>query len=166
MKPVTVIIECPKGTGHKYNYVPEMNCFKLTKVMPAGLVFPFDFGFINGTKGEDGDPLDIIVISEIKSFTGCCMDCRIIGGIKAEQTERDGETMRNDRFLGIPVVSELFKDIHHTKDLPPEIISQLENFFKNYNDQAGKEFTVLGRLSDDEAYTLILNQTQAVAGSK
>lgn len=100
METVTTIVESPKGSGQKYNYVPEINCFKLTKVMPAGLVFPFDFGFITDTKGEDGDPLDIIIISEIVSFPGCCMDCRVIGGIKALQTERNGETVRNDRFLG------------------------------------------------------------------
>ncbi len=158
MKPVTSIIECPKGSGHKYNYVPEIKCFKLTKVMPAGLVFPFDFGFIPDTKGEDGDPLDIIVISEINSFPGCCMDCRIIGAIKANQTEHDGRTLRNDRFLGIPEVSHLFKDIHSIEDLPEGTMSQLENFFQNYNEQAGKVFEPVDRLSAEDAYQLITDQ--------
>src|ERR1700712_5031895 len=105
MKPVTAIIETPKGSGEKYNYDEKQRYFKLGKILPAGLVFPFDFGFIPDTKGEDGDPLDIIVISELASFPGCAMDCRIIGAIKAEQTEKNGETLRNDRFLGVPEVS-------------------------------------------------------------
>jgi inorganic pyrophosphatase len=119
------------------------------------LVFPFDFGFIPGTKGEDGDPLDIIVISEMASFPGCVIDCRIIGAIKAEQTERDGKTMRNDRFLAIPDVSQQFITINEADDLPEGIMKQLENFFKNYNRQAGKKFKVLERLNSTQAARII-----------
>ncbi len=158
MDNVTAIIECPKGSGHKYNYEPEHHWFKLTKVMPAGLVFPFDFGLITGTKGEDGDPLDIIVISEIISFPGCSMDCRVIGAIKANQTEHDGQTVRNDRFLGIPEVSQQYSNISSLDDLPEEIMSQIENFFQNYNEQAGKVFEPLGRLNAKDAYKLIQKQ--------
>jgi inorganic pyrophosphatase len=158
MELINAIIESPKGSGHKYDYEPEMQCFKLKKILPAGLVFPFDFGFIPNTKGEDGDPLDVIVISEIKSFPGCCMDCRIIGSIKAEQTERNGDKMRNDRHLAIPDVSQLFKKVKEVDDLPEDIINQIENFFKNYNEQAGKKFEVLERLGAADAYHLIEKQ--------
>ena len=155
MNPVTAIIETPKGSAFKYTYEPDKHLFKLTKVLPAGMVFPFDFGFIPDTKGEDGDPLDIIVISEFKSFPGCIMDCRIIGGIKAEQTERDGKTLRNDRFIGIPEVSQLFAEINSTKDFPENIMDQLEAFFRNYNELSGKQFKSLGRMTPEEGYTLI-----------
>lgn len=155
MNTVTAIIETPKGSALKYTYEPDKNLFKLTKVLPTGMVFPFDFGLIPGTKGEDGDPLDIIVISEFQSFTGCMMDCRIIGGIKAEQTERDGKTLRNDRFIGVPVVSQLFSEINNTEDFPVKIMDQLAAFFKNYNELSGKEFKSLGRMSPSEAFELI-----------
>lgn len=154
---IPVIIESPKGSGYKYNYEPESHCIKLSKVMPAGLVFPFDFGFITGTKGEDGDPLDVIVISEIKSFPGCCMDCRLIGAIQANQTEENGETMRNDRYLAVPDVSQLFKEVDSIDHLPEGIISQIECFFENYNEQAGKKFDVLKRIDANEAYNIIQN---------
>ncbi|MXV52401.1 inorganic diphosphatase [Pedobacter sp. HMF7647] len=155
MKALTVIIETPKGSTQKFDYEPDLKCFKLKKILPAGLAFPFDFGFITNTKGEDGDPLDVIVISEIKTFTGCCMDCRIIGSIKALQTERDGQSMRNDRFLAIPEVSTLFVNVKDIDDLPHGIIDELERFFENYNEQAGKKFEVLERLSSEDAYKLI-----------
>ena len=155
MDTIPVIIETPKGSAFKYTYQPEKHLFKLTKVLPAGMTFPFDFGLIPDTKGEDGDPLDIIVIAEFESFAGCIMDCRVIGGIKAEQTEHDGKTLRNDRFIGIPVVSALFAEINSTEDLPKKIIDQLEAFFKNYNELSGKEFKSLGSMSPDEAYALI-----------
>ncbi|MGI4750564.1 MAG: inorganic diphosphatase [Janthinobacterium lividum] len=155
MNAITVIIESPKGAGHKYDYEPELNCFKLKKILPAGLVFPFDFGFIVKTKGEDDDPLDVLVISEIQTFPGCCMDCRIIGVIKANQTERDGKTLRNDRFLAVPEVSQLYKDVHEIHQIPKGMIDQIENFFINYNNQAGKKFEILGRETAAAAFKMI-----------
>jgi len=97
----------------------------------------------------------VIVISEAATFPGCMIDCRIIGAFQAEQTERDGKTMRNDRFLGIPVVSQLFPEVSELAQLPESILNQLEHFFKNYNEQAGKEFRVITRLSATEALQLI-----------
>lgn len=154
-KMVTAMIECPKGYNQKFDYDPEEKRFKLSKILPAGLVFPFDFGMIPGTKGEDGDPLDIIIVSESPTFPGCLVDCRIIGAFKAEQTEREGETMRNDRFIGIPDVSQLFADIQTLEQLPNGIVNQLEAFFKNYNEQAGKKFRVTERLSAKQASQLL-----------
>jgi len=155
MKVITAMTECPKGSNHKLDYDHHTNRFKLSKVLPAGLVFPFDFGSIPGTKGEDGDPLDIIIISEITSFPGCLIDCRIVGALQAQQTERDGKTIRNDRFIGIPDVSQLYADVTELAQLPESILNQLEAFFKNYNQQAGKQFEVLDRLSAGKAYKLI-----------
>lgn len=155
MKTITGIIETPRGKGLKYDFDPKQGCFFLKKIMPAGMVFPFDFGFIPGTLGEDGDPIDIIVISEIETFPGCAMECRIIGAIKGDQQERDGTTMRNDRFLAIPVVSQMYATVDTISQLPSGIIDQLEQFFKNYNEQAGKKFTVLGRSTPEQALKLL-----------
>ena len=154
MNLTTVVIESPKGSGHKYDYDPETNRFKLKKILPAGLVFPFDFGFIPDTKGGDGDPLDVMVISEITGFPGCVMDCRIIGAITVNQTERDGKTMRNDRFFAVPDVSQLFADVQSIHHLPEAILNQVEHFFRNYNEQAGKHFEVLAWVDAEDAYRL------------
>lgn len=152
---VTAMIECPKGFNQKFDFDPEAQRFKLSKILPAGLVFPFDFGMIPGTKGEDGDPLDIIVVSESATFPGCLIECRIVGALRAEQTERDGRTMRNDRFIGVPAVSQLFSEIQTLEELPEAILNQMEHFFKNYNEQAGKLFKVGARLDAVEAGKLI-----------
>jgi inorganic pyrophosphatase len=158
MEPITAIVESPKGSGQKFDYEPEMNLFKLKKVLPAGLVFPFDFGFIPDTLGEDGDPLDVMVISEFHTFTGCVMECRLIGAITAKQTERNGEEMRNDRFIGVPVVSEQYEEVNEVDELPKQMIGQLQNFFMNYNDQAGKKFEPFEVVSAAEAMKLISEQ--------
>jgi inorganic pyrophosphatase len=154
MQTITVVVETPKGSAQKYDFDPEKKWFKLKKIMPAGMVFPFDFGFIPETKGEDGDPLDIIVISEFQSFPGCVMDCRVIGAITAQQTEK-GKTVRNDRFIAIPEMSLLFANIKTIDDLPPDVIEQLEKFFMNYNELAEKKFKPLKRLDAKKALKLI-----------
>jgi len=109
--------------------------------MPVGMVFPFDFGYIPGTIGGDGDPLDVVVISELDTFTGCAMDCRVI--VKASQKERDGKQMRNDRFLMVPLVSVQYAGANSLNDLPKGMLNQVESFFRKYNAQAGKTFEVL-----------------------
>jgi inorganic pyrophosphatase len=155
MKTVMAMVECPRGINHKLDYDLHEKRFTLSKILPAGLTFPFDFGFITDTKGEDGDPLDIVIISEITGFPGCMIECRIIGSLAAEQTERDGKTMRNDRYLGIPVVSQLYSEIEELKQLPEAMLNQLEAFFQNYNEQAGKKFRVIKRLNAKKAYTIM-----------
>jgi inorganic pyrophosphatase len=153
MEPITVIIETPKGKNYKCDI--EQGYIKLKKVLPAGLIFPYDFGFIPGTIGGDGDPVDVMVISEIETFSGCAIDCRIIGGLKAVQTERDGIKTRNDRLFAIPEISEQYAAIQELKDFPQEVLSQLEQFFVNYNEQAGKIFKPLKHFSAKKALKLI-----------
>src|SRR5579864_9696384 len=92
------IIETPKGCRNKFDYDPETGLFMLGGLLPEGMMFPFDFGFLPSTLGEDGDPLDILVLMDAPAHVGCLMDVRIIGIIKAEQTE-GGKTESNDRLL-------------------------------------------------------------------
>jgi inorganic pyrophosphatase len=155
MKAVLAMVECPRGINHKLDYDLREKRFKLSKILPAGMTFPFDFGFITGTKGGDGDPLDIVIVSEITGFPGCMIECRIIGSLAAEQTERDGQMMRNDRYLGVPEVSQLYSEVAELGQLPEVILNQLEAFFQNYNEQAGKKFKVIERQDAKKAYQVI-----------
>ena len=154
---VEVVIETPKGSAQKYDYVPNTPFFKLKKILPSGMVFPYDFGFIPKTKGEDGDPLDVIVISEFNSFPGVIIKCRIIGGIKAKQSEEKNsdKMIRNDRFLAVPKCSNIFQDVEKMDDLPSQITDQLEEFFVDYNKLEGKKFKALDKMGPKEAQKLI-----------
>jgi len=157
---IEVVIETPKGSSEKYDYVPNTPFFKLKKILPSGMVFPYDFGFIPNTKGDDGDPIDVIVISEFKSFPGVIIKCRVIGGIKAEQSEdEDSKKMiRNDRFLAIPKCSNILQDVKEMKDLPKQITNALEEFFVDYNRLEGKKFKVLDNMAAKEAWAIIQEQ--------
>src|SRR3982751_6438476 len=94
-----VIIETPQGSRNKFNYDGERGLFKLGGVLPAGAVFPFDFGFVPSTLGGDGDPLDVLVLMYDTGVAGCLVTARLVAVIEAEQTEHDGETTRNDRLI-------------------------------------------------------------------
>jgi inorganic pyrophosphatase len=157
MSSFKIVIETPKGSTEKYDFDPKSHFFKLKKILPSGMVFPYDFGFIPKTKGEDGDPLDVIVISEFKSFPGILIECRIIGGFKAEQSEEPGKNkmIRNDRFLAIPVCSNIFEKIKSINDLPDKTLKELEDFFINYNRIEDKKFKVIKILDAKEAKDII-----------
>lgn len=152
IKELPVVIETPKGSSEKYDFDPASRFFVLSKILPAGMVFPYDFGFILGTKGADGDPLDVMVISEFKSFPGCLIKCRLLGAIKAEQKERDGTVVRNDRYIAVPVVSKAFKGVDA---IAAQTIREIEHFFISYNEQEGKQFTPLGYIEAAPAYEQI-----------
>ncbi len=151
MKYIFCTVETPKNSNAKYNYEPKCGGFVLAKYLPLGSVFPYDFGFIPGTVGEDGDPLDIIVISEQGTFPGCILKCRIIGAIRAIQQNKDGDTVENDRFLVVPEASAVFGHIHRVAQLPETVLDELQQFFINYNKQEGKNFQPLKILSAKDA---------------
>src|ERR1700753_638808 len=88
---IPVTIETPKGSTIKYDYNKKDDKFYVSKFLPMGMMFPFDFGFIPKTKGEDGDTLDVIIVSEYGSFPGCVTKARIIGCMQAEQSSMPGK---------------------------------------------------------------------------
>lgn len=137
------IIETPKGCRNKFDYDPESNLFMLGGLLPEGMMFPFDFGFIPSTLAEDGDPLDILVLMDAPAHVGCLIEVRIIGIITAEQTE-DGKTEANDRLLGVAIHSYDHQDLESIEDVSQTLLDQLEAFFISYNKQRGKKFKVTG----------------------
>src|SRR3954452_9285809 len=104
---LNAIIETPKGSRNKYVYDEDTDTFKLKKALPAGMVFPFDFGFIPSTIAEDGDPLDVLVLTDAPTFPGCIVESTVLGIIKVEQ-EKKGEKVRNDRVIAVQTDSRLY----------------------------------------------------------
>jgi inorganic pyrophosphatase len=142
-KSLRVVIETPKGSRNKFKYDEELGCYRLNKVLPEGMSFPYDFGFVPATKAEDGDPLDVLVLMDQPAYPGVVVESRIVGVIEAEQTE-DGKTTRNDRILAVSVNSHNHADINEPKDLNSNMISELEQFFVTYNKEQGRKFKLLG----------------------
>jgi inorganic pyrophosphatase len=151
---LNVVIETPQKSRNKFNFDEELGIFKLGGVLPAGAVFPFDFGFAPQTLGEDGDPLDVLVLMDEPAFAGCLVPSRLIGAIEAEQTE-DKKTERNDRLIAVAENSRNHKDVTQLGQLSPNLLSEIEHFFKSYNEIKGKKFKVLGRADAATARKLI-----------
>ncbi|MBV9037366.1 MAG: inorganic diphosphatase, partial [Acidobacteriaceae bacterium] len=110
------VIETPKGRRTKFKYENDSGLFSLSKVLPQGFSFPFDFGFIPSTIGEDGDPLDVVVLMDEPGHVGCLLQVRLLGAIKIEQTSK-GKKITDPRLIGVPIQSFDFADIHELADL-------------------------------------------------
>ncbi|HEX3800313.1 MAG TPA: inorganic diphosphatase [Verrucomicrobiae bacterium] len=152
-KCVNVIVETPKGSRVKYAYDPETGFFILSKALPEGMMFPFNFGFVPNTLAEDGDPLDILVLNEEPLISGCLLKVQPIAIIKATQTEDDGE-VRNDRIIGQALSKETPLEFQE-ESFDKRMASQIGFFFTSYNKLYGKKFKILGIGGKHKAFEMI-----------
>ena len=157
-KYINVVIETPKGCEAKYNYDPETQMFKLKKILPKGMVFPFHFGFIPFTKAEDGDPLDVLVLLDELSWPGCIIESKVIGVMEATET-KDGKIVRNDRLIATATASEKYSHINDLTEMDEYQEKEIENFFNNYNNLEKKEFKIISKKSALTAINLIKKQS-------
>src|SRR5882757_3275545 len=141
-KTIQVIIETPKGSRNKYAFDPEERIFALRKVLPAGMAFPYDFGFVPSTQGGDGDPLDVLVLMDEPAFAGCKLTCRVVGVIEGEQGSKK-QTERNDRVVAVEDGNHSYAHVKRIDDLGKRFERELEEFFVNYHRLSGKQYRIL-----------------------
>ena len=160
---LTVVIETPKGSRNKFAFDPDRGIFELKKVLPAGMSFPYDFGFVPSTVAGDGDPIDVLVLMDEPAFPGCVLTCRLVGVIEGETIE-DGEVQRNDRLIGVEINTHSFATVKTLKDLGDSFVSELEAFFENYHELSDHEYRVLNsrgpRVARDHVNEAIAKQKQ------
>lgn len=141
---VNVVIDTPGGSRNKYKYDEELGTYRLSRILPAGMAFPFDFGAVPRTRAEDGDPLDVLVLVPAPTFPGCLVTVQLIGILRAEQVE--GRRIRNDRLVGVPVTSVNRAPIRELSQMDREQLHGIEEFFISYNRAQGRSFRITGRL--------------------
>jgi inorganic pyrophosphatase len=144
-KCVNVVIETARDSRTKLAYDPERGTFVVKMVLPQGMSFPFDFGFIPSTLAGDGDPLDVLVLMDEPVSAGTIVPARLVGVIEAVQTEKDGTSETNDRLIGVAATHDLYAKVNKLADVPKAVTSQIEQFFISYNEQEGKRFEPKGR---------------------
>jgi inorganic pyrophosphatase len=154
------IIETPKGRRSKFDYDPQTRLFRLKTVLPDGMSFPLDFGFIPSTLADDGDPIDVMVLMDEPASVGALVDVRLIGVMEAEETEH-GRTERNDRLLAVAAISHIYADIESPGDLPRAFLDHLGDFWTDKDRLEGKEFRVLGVGNVAEAVRLVKKASKA-----
>jgi inorganic pyrophosphatase len=153
-KMLRVVIETPKGSRNKFAFDAKEHIFELKKVLPAGMTFPYDFGFVPSTMAEDGDPIDVLVLMDEPAFPGCVLTCRPIGVIEGEQLDHK-DRIRNDRIVAIEQDAHSWADVKVMDDLGKEFCRELEEFFVNYHRLMGKKYRVLGVRGADHARKLV-----------
>jgi inorganic pyrophosphatase len=162
---LNVIIETPQGSRNKFNFDHRLGIFRLKKILPPGAVFPFDFGFVPATLGDDGDPLDVLLLLEEPAFPGCLVPSRLVGVIEANQTQK-GRTHRNDRIVAVARDAELYCHVRSLKNLNTEFLQRIEHFFVSYNQVEGKTFAPLRRSGIGAALKIIEGGQRAFANRK
>jgi inorganic pyrophosphatase len=147
-------VETPKNGRIKYKYNEKYGMFRFDKSLPYGFSFPFEFGFVLSTIGGDGDPLDVLVLSDEATFPGCLVLGQVLGVLQAEQ--REGKPVnRNDRLVAIPLSVKSQESVIPIKVLDKALISGITKFFISYNEVQGKKFKSLGFGSRQRALDLI-----------
>lgn len=148
------IIETPKGRRNKFKYKPDSGLFSLSRLLPQGFSFPFDFGFIPSTLAEDGDALDVMVLMDEAAHVGCLLDIRLVGVIEVVQTEEDKKS-KNDRLLAVAVQSLDYGEIKSISELPRSLIEQVKEFIALYNKNSPKHDEVTGVAGRERAMELL-----------
>ena len=162
---VRVVVDTSKGSRNKYKYDETLGLYRLSKVLPLGITFPYDFGSIPSTRAEDGDPLDVLVLGEEALLPGFLVTVRLVGVIQAEQTEH-GKTFRNDRLLGAIETPVNQPAIQTLAELPPERLDEIEYFFSAYNHLEGRNFKPIGRHGPAMAEQLLADGIRQFANAR
>src|SRR5579872_7618826 len=131
---IEVIIETPKRSRIKYKYNPSERLYEINRILPHGLHFPFNFGFVPNTVAPDGDPTDVMIILDEPLFPGCRAVCRVLGVVQAEQTE-NGQSKRNDRIIAVPINDTAAPST--IADLASDFFDDVERFFVTYQEAEG-----------------------------
>ena len=160
-KKVRAFIEIPKGSNVKYELDEDTGLIKVDRILYTSMVFPYNYGFVPGTLGEDGDPLDVMVISSASFNSGTTVMVRPIGVLLM----RDEEGV-DTKVMAVPVekIDPDFAGIKDIKDLGGSIKTKIVHFYTYYKSvEPGKWVKLEGWESADKAHDFI---SKAIARGK
>lgn len=132
-----VVIEIPKGSRNKYEYDEDLDIIKLDRVTYSAMAHPYDYGFIPGTRSEDGDHLDALVVLDTSVFPGCLVVARPVGILDMID---DGE--RDEKIIAVPANDVRYNHINDIDQLTPHIKKEIQHFFEHYKDLQGKKVEI------------------------
>ena len=151
-----VVVESPRGSNAKLKFDPELEAMSLSRPLTYGLTYPFDWGFVPGTRASDGDPLDAMLMWDTATFPGVVISCRALGIVKVDQKKQGtSRRERNDRVVAMPLKAPRFDQIRTPRDLAGRIRRELEQFFVEVTALEGKDVRILGWEGPDAALRLI-----------
>jgi inorganic pyrophosphatase len=156
------MVESPRGSSVKFKYDPDDDVIMLSRPLPAGLTFPYDWGFVPSTKAADGDPLDALILWDGTSYPGVIVPCRVIGVLNVEQTNVHSQRReRNDRLAVLPTKAPRQEGITSVFDVTTRVREEIEQFFRHAVAFEGKDLTLLGWQGPTEAQAAVAASAQA-----
>jgi len=148
---VNAVIEIPRGQTNKYEYDKKLNVFRLDRNLYSPVHYPGDYGFIPSTLSDDDDPLDVLVLVDAPSFTGCLMTVRPVGMLRMVDQGREDE-----KILAVGTSNPIFKDVHDYSELYPHLLREIEHFFSIYKELEAKSTRIIGWFDGEQARRIIV----------
>lgn len=147
---VNAVVEIPQGSVQKYEYDEKLQVFRLDRTLYSPVHYPGDYGFIPSTRGQDGDPLDVLVLVDAPSFPGCVIEVRPIGLLKMiDQGEND------EKILAVVENDPVYREIRECSEVFPHLLREIEHFFSIYKNLEGKKTEIAGWSGAEAARKLI-----------
>ncbi len=137
---VHVLVEIPRGSRNNYAYDAELGVMMLDRVLYSAVHYPADYGFVPGTRGTDGEPLDVLVMVEEPTFPGCLVRVRLVGVLTIESSSGRPE----QKLLGVPLGEPRFAQYEDISDVPTHLLKEIEHFFEVFKDLEGSDIRSLG----------------------
>ncbi len=137
---VNVFVEIPKGSRNKYEYEEDLGMIALDRALHSAVHYPTDYGFVPGTRGTDGEPLDAMVMVDESTFPGCLVEARILGVL----TVRSSSGRPEQKLLAVPVREPRFAEYGDVSDVPGHLLREIEHFFEVFKDLEGSDVGVIG----------------------
>jgi inorganic pyrophosphatase len=152
---IHVVVETPRGSRAKYKFEPRLGLFTLHKALALGFSYPFAFGFVAGTKAEDGDPLDVLLVTTLDPPMGTVVIARPVGVIEIEQRDGEASPVRNDRLLAVPALAHDDRQPRKLGDIGERELADIEAFFIESGERDGKQVKIIARHGAKHAFALV-----------
>lgn len=152
---VTCVVEVPKGGSLKFEFDEEAEVFRLDRVLHSPLFYPCDYGFIPGTRSDDGDHLDVLIVVTLPSFTGAVMEARPVGLLK--MTDDKG---KDYKILAVPKGDPRFRHVYDLPHLSQHVLAEIGHFFEIYKSLEKKHVNVEGWEGADAAKAEVLRSIE------
>ena len=148
--PIEVIVEIPSGSRNKYEFDHRRNRFVLDRILYSSVHYPCDYGFLEGSLAEDGDPLDVLVVISAPTFPGCVVRARPIGVL-----DMADEKGHDYKVLAVAHDDPRYESTESLRDLSSHLLREIENFFETYKTLEKRPTDVRGWLGADDAWRII-----------
>jgi len=158
---VNAVIEISRGQTNKYEYDKQLHVFRLDRNLYSPVHYPGDYGFIPSTLSDDGDPLDVLVLVDAPSFTGCVMTVRPIGVLEMVDQEK-----KDEKILAVGTNNPIYKGVRDYSELYPHLLLEIEHFFSVYKELEAKTTRISGWEDATEARKMVSECQARYAGNR